>query len=374
MTDPRALTGPRIGSTARAKSRSASALLRCTCASLALLVWPLRVLTAQSLIVGTVYDSLRTQAPLASATVVLVDTSRYATTDRLKRFRFDSLAPGRYTLGLIVRLLDTLGVQLPVRPVDITTRQATVQLAVPSARSLHTALCPGSRDPETGVVFGRITDVDNAIPIVGATVGTSWAEFTVGTGGSRRAEQRGVVQSQANGVYVHCSVPLDVTLNIVASVDGRGAGPVTVELDELLLHHLDLAISRGDSAARVAAAEAATVALNTARGTATLSGRLVDARRSPLASGIVRIAGTDRTSRADSTGAFRLPNIPAGTRQVEVRAVGAAPSDVALTFETSRDRGPRCFRKCSGSSTSRCCDASRRGRRRTSSTSASSEP
>ena len=42
---------------------------------------------AQGSIAGTVYDSLRTHAPLANATVVLVERSQYATTDARGRFR-----------------------------------------------------------------------------------------------------------------------------------------------------------------------------------------------------------------------------------------------------------------------------------------------
>ncbi len=309
-----------------------------TLATLMILTLRASHLAAQSSIAGTVFDSLRTEAPLAGATVVLLETSRYATSDRQGRFRFDSVAPGRYTLGVIFGLLDTLGVQLPARAVEVTSRQARVDLVVPSARSLHAALCPGSREPETGVVFGRISDVDDATPIAGATVSTTWAEFTVGAGGSRREEQRGTVASQASGVYVLCNVPLEVTLDIVVNVDGRGAGPVSVALDQLLLHHLDLAISRTDTAAVAIRVQGSVLPVNTLRGTATLTGRVQDARGRPLSTGVLRITGTDRTSRADSTGAFRLGGIPAGTREVEVRAVGLAPREFAVSFETGKER------------------------------------
>ncbi len=299
---------------------------------------PVQRVAAQSTITGSVFDSLRTQAPLAGATVVLLENSRYAVTDRRGQFRFDSVAPGRYTLGVLFGLLDTLGVQLPARSVEVSTRQTRVDLAVPSARSLHAALCPGVREPETGVVFGRISDVDDAAPVAGATVSTTWAEFTVGASGSRREEQRGAVPSQASGVYVLCNVPLDVTLDIVVNVNGRGAGPVSVSLDNLLLHHLDLAISRADSAARAIIVDRSVLPVNTLRGTSTLTGRVLDARGRPLSTGVLRIKGTDRTSRTDSTGAFRLGGIPAGTREVEVRAVGVAPSEFALAFETGKER------------------------------------
>ena len=305
---------------------------------LMMLLLPSQHLAAQSSIAGTVFDSLRTQAPLAGATVVLLEQSRYATTDRLGRFHFDSVAPGRYTLGLIFGLLDTLGVQLPERAVDVTTRPARVTLAVPTAASLHAALCPGVRDPETGVVFGRISDVDDATSIAGATISTTWAEFTIGGAGSRRQEQRGAAQSQANGVYVLCNAPLEVTLDIIVTAGAQAAGPVSVELDNLLLHHLDLAISRSDTAARATVTGGATAAVATARGTAALTGRIQDARGRPLSTGALRIKGTERAARADSMGTYRVGGIPAGTREVEVRAVGLAPTTFAMAFETGKER------------------------------------
>ena len=54
---------------------------------------------AQGSIAGTMYDSLSTHAPLANATVVLVERSRYATTDSRGRFQIDSVPDGHYTLG-----------------------------------------------------------------------------------------------------------------------------------------------------------------------------------------------------------------------------------------------------------------------------------
>jgi hypothetical protein len=53
------------------------------------------IAAAQGSIAGTVYDSLSTHAPLANATVVLVERSRYATTDARGRFRIDSVPDGR---------------------------------------------------------------------------------------------------------------------------------------------------------------------------------------------------------------------------------------------------------------------------------------
>ena len=101
---------------------------------------------AQGSIAGIVYDSLSAHAPLAGATVVLVESSRYATTDKSGRFRIDSVPAGRYTLGFTYAALDALDLSLPDIPVDVVDgRRSAVTLASPSVATVYARLCPGPR-------------------------------------------------------------------------------------------------------------------------------------------------------------------------------------------------------------------------------------
>ncbi|MBI2406813.1 MAG: carboxypeptidase regulatory-like domain-containing protein [Gemmatimonadetes bacterium] len=96
----------------------------------------------QSRIVGTVYDSLGAGGPLAGATVVLVERSRYATTDVHGRFRFDTVAAGRYRLSLLHTVLDSFDLAMPA--VAVTVGQdsiVSVELATPSAQTAFDAGC-----------------------------------------------------------------------------------------------------------------------------------------------------------------------------------------------------------------------------------------
>lgn len=64
---------------------------------------------AQGRITGTVYDSLYARAPLAGATVVLIEGSRYVTSDSRGRFGFDSVPEGRVSLSFMHPVLDCSG-------------------------------------------------------------------------------------------------------------------------------------------------------------------------------------------------------------------------------------------------------------------------
>ncbi len=75
---------------------------------------------------GTVRDSL-SGLPLTQARVELVragarESAGYvATADAAGRYRIDSIAPGRYMLGFSHRRLDSLGLVLAPRLVEVTT-------------------------------------------------------------------------------------------------------------------------------------------------------------------------------------------------------------------------------------------------------------
>ncbi|MHB1068891.1 MAG: carboxypeptidase-like regulatory domain-containing protein [Gemmatimonadaceae bacterium] len=96
----------------------------------------------QSSVVGTVFDSLNTHRPLSNAVVVLVERSRYATTDSMGRFRFDNVPAGRYRLGILHAVLDSFDLAAPPRPIDVADSGTTVvELATPSAESAYLHGC-----------------------------------------------------------------------------------------------------------------------------------------------------------------------------------------------------------------------------------------
>lgn len=298
---------------------------------------------AQGSIVGTVYDSMSMRAPMAHATVVLVERSRYATTDARGRFRFDSVPDGHYTLGLLHPLLDSLDLQLPVVPVEVADgRRVTVALSTPSAATAYARICPDVRETDTGVIIGRVRDVDDGSPVADATVSTAWTEFTVAGGRRDARRERAAARSNPTGIYLLCSVPIGVPLDVRTELTGVVAGPTPVRLDDRLISRADFALSRRDSAARVVARVVARGDSSTfptpPAGTATLRGVVRGANGRPVRDAVVGIVGTGRSVRTDSTGAFRIDRIPAGTRTIDVRSIGSPPSTFSIDFATKAVR------------------------------------
>jgi len=297
---------------------------------------------AQSSIVGTVFDSLRTRAPLANATVVLVEKSRYVTTDARGRFRLDSVPDGHYTLGFVHPILDSLELQLPVVPIEMVGgRRVDVALTTPSPATAYARLCPGPRDVETGVIVGVVRDVDARAPLADVEVSTAWSEFTVATG-TRRAPsdgQRRVAQTRTDvsGLFLLCNVPTDTPVDVRSVAGTYVGGPLRLVVDERLITRADFAISRQDAAARAVSGTDADSAAP-ARGTAVLRGLVRRSDGSAAREATIAVVGTTREVRVDSLGAFVLTGIPAGTRTIEVRGIGTTPSVVSFDFATNEVR------------------------------------
>src|SRR5262249_32884584 len=135
-------------------------------------------LHAQVILTGTVFDSL-SHRPLAGAAVQVARDStlqaKVATTDTAGRFRVDGLTPGRYLVGFLHPVVDSLGVELPPRRVTVSGAEQHVDLAVPSAKTLGAAICRSQRSDSAGLLVGHLHDATTSFPLVG-TVTVQWME------------------------------------------------------------------------------------------------------------------------------------------------------------------------------------------------------
>ncbi len=297
---------------------------------------------AQGRIAGTVYDSLRTHAPLANATVVLVERDKYATTDAQGRFQFDSVPDGHYTIGFSHPVLDSLEMEGPMVAVELTGGQksrADVALATPTAATIYSRLCRGALDTGIAVLIGRVRDVDSSAPLGNAAIGTGWTEYTITTGHPVGHRMGLISRTNAGGLYVLCGVPTNVPLEILSARDGFVAGPVPLQIADRLISRVDFAISRRDSAARGAQlSDSVPPPHASGVGTAALRGVLRDAGGRPVRDAMIGVSGAPTRVRTDSAGAFRLDQIPAGTRTIDVRSIGSAPATVSIDFATNGTR------------------------------------
>jgi hypothetical protein len=294
---------------------------------------------AQGSIAGTVFDSLSTRAPLANATVVLVERSRYATTDARGRFQIDSVPDGRYTIGFMHPVLDSLDLAAAVVPVEVSGgRRTEVSLATPDRAGTYARICPDAYETETGVVTGRVRDVDDKTPLADATVSTDWTEFALTGGHAAGHRVRAVATTNRDGIYLLCGGPTTVPLDVLAELAGFNAGPVPLLLQDRLIGRVDFAVSRRDSAARAMALGDSSTSATGVPGTATLRGVVRGGDGRPMRDAVVRVLDTQRSGRKDGAGAFRVDHIPAGTRTIEVRSLGLLPMTVSMDFATNAAR------------------------------------
>ena len=296
---------------------------------------------AQGSIAGTVYDSLQSRAPLANATVVLLERSRYATTDANGHFKIDSVPDGHYTLSFMHPVLDALGLQAPgTRAEVIGGRSVELLLTTPAPASVYARLCPDAREPDTGFIIGRVRDVDDATSVADATVSTGWTETVLNAGKMLSQHGHVAAHTTSGGLYLLCGVPIETSLEIRAELRGLIAGPTITTLDDRLIGRIDFALSRRDSAARdVAPTDSIEIAAGPA-GTASLRGvvRNADNGNRVLRDAMIYVIGTKRSARSDSAGVFRVDGIPAGTRTIEVKSLGLSATSFTIDFATNSVR------------------------------------
>ena len=290
-----------------------------------------------STVSGVVRDSIA-RRPLDGAIVQIVaadSRTRFGRTvisDSLGRFTLGNVPDGRYTLGFFHPILDSLGIEPPLREVYIDgQRPVRADLGVPSPARLRAAICgdPSGADPGA-VVVGIIRDARDRAPAAGVTVTGEWFEFSFKPEGVVHRNPRLVARTGESGWFAICNVPRPGTMALTASrgADSTGRIEVSVPAEGFLRRELYLGSAQpvvtGD-----AAPGADTVVLPgrllVRAGDGRLSGTVIaSAERGPLAGAQVSIPGGPQT-HANERGEWTLLGVPVGTRMLDVRAVGYYP-------------------------------------------------
>jgi len=307
---------------------------------------------AQSTVAGVATDSLA-RRPLSDAVVQLVSADsvgRYgasATSDSLGRFAFGGVPRGRYMLGFFHPLLDSLGIEAPLRElrVDADGAMLRADVAVPGPARLRATICgaKGAADSALAVVVGTVRGATDGAPLSGATVTGDWLEYSLGTAGLGRRLGHLAATTGDNGWFALCggagkgSVALQASRGAdstdrfeLAMPDGGfarrelylGATSVVAISDSAVI----AVPSAGDSFRRSATVRTRRIRTGNVR----IAGSVVTAVGSkPLAGAQVSIVGGPQTVANDS-GAWTIANAPAGTRMIDIHAVGYYPERRAV--------------------------------------------
>lgn len=274
-----------------------------------------------ALVTGVVLDSLGGGAPLAGAEVRVRGTARVAVTDSAGRFRFDSVPAGRRGVTLAMPGLDSLGIGVAPRWVDVQDGDSLhVVLATPSPVALRAAACGGdSARAATApgiLLLGTVRDARTGAPRADATVRAEWITLDrAGRLADARTEWR-EVRTDEQGAYALCDVPLRDAARVALSARAGGAGTGAVWLPPEVRPPYVVGLTVADDAGR----ESRRV------GSAALAGRVVGVDGAPLVGARVRVDGVDSVARTTATGDFRLAGLPGGTHTLRVAHLGASPT------------------------------------------------
>ncbi len=310
------------------------------------------VLSAQTNVSGFVRDSLA-GTPLAGAVISLVPKAtpwmagRSTRSDAIGRYAIDTIAPGEYLFGFQHPRLDSLGMDAVTRTLDVTAgvRIMRADLAVPSGRTFVTSLCGASAD-SSGAVIGRVFDAATGNPLPEGSVVVRWAEMQVGGAGVTRVMRQAVTRFGGDGRYVACRIPIGAPVLVSARAGaGAAAGALGVSSEiELtfppkgpLIHKNLLVAMRIDAVGASGAGSAAPARTIARSGTARLSGRVTANDGTPVPGARVQVLDTEVSAVTDSSGVFRLTGLPAGTRSVEVTAIGYSPIRTSADLRPDRD-------------------------------------
>lgn len=258
---------------------------------------------------GVAYDSVA-GSPLAGALVTL-DGIRSAFSDEQGAFVFDTVAPGDHLLEMTHAVLDSMGLPGVATRLRIGAVPAPITIAVPSFATLWRAACGERPAPaDSGFVYGTVRSGLDGRDLPAAGIELTWADIRVQnirelSGRRYRVE----TESDANGEYSICGVPLDAGLRVQA----RNGGLASAALDLLptgrRIMRRDLLLGPVDTTSG-------------ARGT--IVGTVSRSQGGPFEGATIVLDDVPQV-RTGADGRFTLPAVLAGSRQVEVLGIGARP-------------------------------------------------
>jgi hypothetical protein len=288
-------------------------------------------------IAGLVVDSLNGGA-LAGAQVAVDGLNVLAMTDSSGRFRIDSVPPGAYRIGIFHPLLDSLALSIATVPFKVAADSTLeVVIGTPSAISFIHLVCGNIQiDTMNGigpsVIVGRVLDAETEAPQPHAKVSLSWVDIQVGASiGVRRIQRVRDTTTGPGGEFRFCHLPSHLTGTARAFSTTADSGAVTRpyvlkgRLVGALVLHVPSAEAPHDQPVASATGASAAPGGGVLTGSV-LTGRVMGSDGSgPFAGAQVMVRGSNQTAVTNDSGQFTLRGLPAGSRTLEVHALGWEP-------------------------------------------------
>jgi hypothetical protein len=253
--------------------------------------------------------------------------------------------PGRYIAGFFHPAVDALGITPPAQLIAILPDTAArFDFAIPGSRRMRQLLCgPSESGDTTGAIVGVVRDADTQMPLGNARVVVTWTEFRVSTAGVGPVHRRIPAKVRPEGSYVICGLPSEGAVVANAEAPGRPGGLIEVSVPPRGVLVRDFLL--GDSVSTVAVVVPDSTAQQenrpaqprtVTRGSSRLAGTVRSRDGRVLQGARLEVWGTGVGGQTGESGSFSLGGLPAGTQNLEVRAIGYQPKRVAVDLSARR--------------------------------------
>ncbi len=281
---------------------------------------------------GFVIDSLH-ESPLVHATVMVDGTTRIAFTDADGQYSIDSITPGKHRVVVMHPLLDTLGITMRTPEYNFVAGTAhALDVSVPSPRFLAARVCPAATQTlGPAVLMGFVKDPDTNKPAVKAKVEVVYtATDLVG----RKTPRVRSAETDSSGLYRICGLPGDLNGKVQVFRNGVSSGEVPAEITNgflglrafsIVSAHQQVVEVKGDSGK----------VRRIARGSAKVTGRVVDKKGQPVKEARVTLQGGGAPVLTNANGQFTLDSLPSGTQAIEVRKLGFSVAEAPVELSSN---------------------------------------
>jgi hypothetical protein len=280
---------------------------RVTCAAMLGAMWTATAAAQGITVRGVAYDSLR-GAPLDGALISVSGMTASIAADRRGRFEVPGVTPGVHTFTMNHDAIDSLGLAAVSTRVEVTDGHAEIRLAIPAFAAFWSRGCATAAPRDSILVYGSVRRPGSLEPVANARVEIGWLDL--GVRGRRQVTQQAQtlsVTTDANGGYGFCGVPRGAGLRIRAATDDAASGAVDLPPSPDRVRWRNLTVGP-------------LVSLDSTQ-VGSVSGVVLRGTGQPFPN--ARILMDDVTeARTDDNGKFTLINVPGGTRQFQVLAVG----------------------------------------------------
>lgn len=300
--------------------------------------------TSLSTVRGRIVDSVDAR-PITDAEIQLLgagsSTPFVAYSDSTGAFAIRDVPRGRYVAAFFHSALEDLAVAVQPTVVSVDRDTVDLALATPSPATVLRTVCGASRASDsTALVVGRVGDAESGDALANASVEVTWLEVVIDHG-LKQERRSTTTRTDAEGHFGLCGVPEGTVT--VRAIHDRIEGPwldVPIPSQDVLRLRLDLS-SRNTTALWRAPADSAdqqpSVSAPVARGTARLHGSVHEGSGGTVRGASVSIRGTGINALTDAQGQFTLDSLPAGSQQLEIRAIGFVPARTPVSLRAGSD-------------------------------------